>query len=149
MKSASMYGVLQIAVVLGLLPVGQGCAAHLISDYDPYLDQHAADRIDAFISKMEASSGKPEGTYANNAAFYADASAELGTLKARAQTAEKSELVVKSLDLIAADVQRLAEVHKKGGDAGLPVLIGDSARVPFQVQFESFYKLEAALRRGQ
>lgn len=128
------------------------CTVHLITDYDPYLDSHAADlgtSVDAFISKMESAAGKPEGAYAANMSFYNDTRSTLNTLKLRAAASAKSDLIVAIIDQLTTNITNLESLHKSGGDGGLKKELAEPAQAALDIQFAALYKLESALKRNQ
>jgi hypothetical protein len=137
------------AVALAVLA---SCLVRLAPDYDPVLDRSAADvavRVDAFLTRMEAVAGTPEGTYAKNREFYGEVKATLRTLRLRAEAAPKAEKIVKSLDLVLDNVEELRGLHEEQGDAGLRRAEVDPSRTAFASQFRQLFTYEAALRRGE
>ena len=82
-----------VSLVLAL----SGCAVKFVEDYDVVLDQGLSDyqgEMAAFMARMAALSGAPEGKYEapDVQAFYARTSAELQTFVERAEAIDSSGL---------------------------------------------------------
>ena len=135
-----------------MLATGLACSpVRLISSYDEIVDRGTSDlhsRIVSFVSRMETLSGKPEGAYEPNAAFYDDIHGTLSTLRLRARIQDKNEFTVTLLDELASNVERLRQLHELGKDRGLPKAIAEPALQAIETNCESIIKLEVAKRRG-
>jgi hypothetical protein len=105
--------------------------------------------VSAFLAMLDGAAGTPDAAYASQRAFYYRTAGALRTLRLRAEVTPRSELVVDSLDLIAANVERLRLLHSKAGEGGLsPPTIG-AMRTALEVQFRAMFKLLAELRRDR
>jgi hypothetical protein len=123
----------------------------LVSPYDEALDHGASEihtRIAAFVDKMTALAGKPEGTYAANTAFYADLKASVATLKMRAQAQGKNEVTVALVAELSTNVENLRRLHEGSKDAGLPAVLASPALSAIEVNCAAIVKFEVAKRRG-
>jgi hypothetical protein len=124
-----------------------GCAhVHLISNYDPVIDQGVTDvhaRIASFVTRMNRLAGTPEGTYAPNAGFYDDIEGMIVTLKLRADMDPQNQITCKMLGELEQEIADLKGLHRVA-TGGLPHLKTDSAMSGIDVTYRAIVKLERA-----
>jgi hypothetical protein len=139
---------LWIVVVTAALACGP---VRLVSPYDEAIDRGASEihtRLVAFVERMTAVAGKPEGTYAANTAFYADLKASVATLKLRAKAQGKNELTVALVGELATNVENLRRLHESSKDAGLPSILASPALSAIEINCAAIVRFEVAKRRG-
>ena len=98
----------------------------LVSTYDEAIDKGTSEiytHAVAFVDKVTALAGKPEGTYVANAAFYSDLKASVATLKLRSQAQGKNEITIALVGELATNVENLRRLHESSKDAGLPSIL--------------------------
>lgn len=140
-------------IALAALIACAGCGSvRFLSDYDAVLDAGTSDlqrRVELFMIDMEAKAGTVAGEFATNRAFYDALRVEHTVLRSRAQAVPKNELTVEQLDLLGASLDKLRELHERGGANGLPHEVVEPARTALTAQFVSILKLELAKKRGE
>lgn len=142
-----------VAVLLAALgPASSSCTVKFITEYDQVMDEEVTrlqGDVESFLTQMETKAGSPQGTYAENSAFYADLHGALTALRVRAEAADKAELFVEHMDLLMASVRDLKQIHEGRGQAGMDSTLIDPARSALTMQFRAILKLNAALREGR
>ena len=136
-----------LALALLVCACGQ---LRLVSGYDEIIDRGTTDlnaRIVSFVGRMVTLSGKPEGTYDSNTAFYDDVKGTTATLRLRAQVQDKNELTVKMLQELDDNMARLRLLHEMGKEHGLSKAVADPALQLIEVNVETIIKFEVAKRR--
>lgn len=134
------------------LAVASCSSVRFLSEYDEVLDVGTTDlqrRVETFLFDMEAKAGTAAGEYAANRAFYDAVRVEHTVLRSRAQAVPKNALTVEQLDLLGASLDKLRELHERGGANGLPREVVEPARTALTTQFVSILKLELAKKRGE
>jgi hypothetical protein len=138
-----------IAVVTALLSCGP---VRLVSPYDEAIDRGTSEihtRIVAFVDRMSALAGKPEGRYAENAGFYSDLKASVATLKLRAAAQGKNDVTVALVAELATNIENLRKLHEMSKDAGLAPILASPALSAIEVNCAAIVKLEVSKRRGE
>jgi hypothetical protein len=138
--------ILSLLVLVGCGPV------RLVSNYDEVIDHRTSavhTKIGAFVGRMEALAGKPEGTYEQNQAGYAEIEAEIATLKLHATAVPKNDITVKMIDELAQNVGNLRKLHELGGERGLRKVLAKSALAAIDVNCSTIIKFELAKKRGE
>ena len=130
-----------------------GCGPiRLVSAYDQVVDEGVTKfhtDIVAFVGKMSALAGKPEGTYEANQGAYAEFAAQLSSLKMHAAQTPKNTITEQALDELARNIENLRKLHESGKDHGLSEPLTRTAIVAIHVQCESILKFEMAKKRGE
>ncbi len=140
---------------LPLLPFAlmiAACTVKLISDYDEALDRAASDlqiKVEAFLVKMQASAGTPDGEYAKNSTFYDEVKVALSAMRLRAEATPKNELTVEQIGLLEKNLENLRQLHESAGPAGLSKTVVATTRTLLNTQFKAILTLELAKKRGQ
>jgi len=131
-------------VLLLFFFLGAGCAITLVGPYDEVTDQAITDlanRTELFLVRMQAT-GAP---YQGNESFYTDAKARLATIRLRAQLYANNQGELKELDLLSANFEKLAALHRLGPLTGA---VGKTARQLIETNFESLLQIELAKKRS-
>jgi hypothetical protein len=139
-NSRSAVGLL----LLLLFVFSSGCAVTLVGPYDEVTDQaitELANRTEQFLVRMETT-GAP---YRGNEAFYIDAQARLATIRLRAQLYANNQGELHELDLLSANLDKLAALHRVGPLTGQS---GKLARQFIETNFESLIQIELAKKRS-
>ncbi len=139
-------------VLLASLALVSCSSVRMLSEYDEILDLGTSDlqrRVETFLFEMEAKAGTAAGEYAANRAFYDAVRVEHTVLRSRAQAVPKNALTVEQLDLLGSSLDKLRELHERGGANGLPREVVEPARAALTTQFVSILKLELAKKRGE
>lgn len=121
-----------------------GCAVTLVGPYDEVTDQAVTDlanRTEQFLVRMQTT-GAP---YQGNEAFYTDAKARLATIRLRAQLYPNNQGELKEIDLLSANLDNLAALHRVGPLTGA---VGVHARQLIETNFESLLQIELAKKRS-
>lgn len=121
-----------------------GCAVTLVGPYDEVTDQAITDlanRTEQFLVRMQTT-GAP---YQGNEAFYTDAKARLATIRLRAQLYANNQGELNELDLLSANLEKLAALHRLGPLTGTT---GKAARQLIETNFESLLQIELAKKRS-
>ena len=148
-RRGSARGARALWLVLILCACGP---VRLVSAYDEIIDRGVSDlhtKVVSFVARMVTESGKPEGTYEPNAAFYDDAKAAISTLRLRARLQDKNEDTVKLIDLLDSNMDLLRHLHEMGKEHGLSKALADPALAAIETNFESILKFEVAKKRGE
>jgi hypothetical protein len=138
------------ALALSLGPAGCG-SVRFLSEYDEVLDLGTTDlqrRVETFLLDMEAKAGTPAGEFGAHRAFYDAVRVDLIVLRTRAQAVPKNALTVEQFDLLGSSLEKLRELHERGGANGLPREVVEPSRTALGAQFVSILKLELAKKRG-
>jgi hypothetical protein len=146
--SARWQPALWIAIVAAWVACGP---VRLVSPYDEAIDRGASEthtRVVAFVERMTALAGKPEGVYPANITFYSDLKATVATLKLRAQAQGKNEITAALVGELATNVENLRKLHETSKDAGLPPVLASPALSAIEVNCAAIVKFEVAKRRG-
>jgi hypothetical protein len=142
----------QAALSIALLVALAACGSvRLVSTYDEAIDKGTSEiytRAVAFVDKVTALAGKPEGTYVANAAFYSDLKASVATLKLRSQAQGKNEITIALVGELATNVENLRRLHESSKDAGLPSILASPALSAIETNCAAIVKFEVAKRRG-
>src|SRR5262249_20210905 len=123
----------------------------LVSPYDEVLDRRTTEvhaQIVAFVAKMTATAGKPEGAYEMNRSFYSDLQGSIASLRARAASQPKNEITQKLVAELEGNVERLRQLHEMGKEGGLPKPLATPALAAIEVNCTSIIRFELAKRRG-
>jgi hypothetical protein len=131
-------------VLLLLFLFSGGCAVTLVGPYDEVTDQAVTDlanRTEQFLVRMQTT-GAP---YQGNEAFYTDAKARLATIRLRAQLYPNNQGELKEIDLLSANLDNLAALHRVGPLTGA---VGVHARQLIETNFESLLQIELAKKRS-
>jgi hypothetical protein len=139
-NSGSVAGFLSLLLFL----FSGGCAVTLVGPYDEVTDQAVTDlanRTEQFLVRMETT-GAP---YQGNEAFYTDAKARLATIRLRAQLYANNQGELKEIDLLSANLDNLAALHRVGPLTGPN---GKTARQLLETNFESLLQIELAKKRS-
>jgi len=137
-------GLIVRLVLLSLLCLSGGCAVTLVGPYDEVTDQAITDlanRTEQFLVRMQTT-GAP---YQGNEAFYTDAKARLATIRLRAQLYANNQGELTEIDLLSANLDKLAALHRVGPLTG-PT--GKAARQLIETNFESLLQIELAKKRS-
>lgn len=121
-----------------------GCAVTLVGPYDEVTDQAVTDlanRTEQFLVRMQTT-GAP---YQGNEAFYTDAKARLATIRLRAQLYANNQGELNEIDLLSANLDKLAALHRLGPLTGPS---GKAARQLIETNFESLLQIELAKKRS-
>jgi len=132
------------------LLVAVGCQVRFATAYDEIIDRGTSDlhtEVMAFVGKMAALSGTPEGTYDANQAVYPELSAKVSTLRLRAAAAPKNQITVKLLDELAGNLERLRLLHRMGKERGLNQALAGPALSAIDVNCSTIIQYELAKRR--
>jgi len=129
-----------------------GCGdIRLESAYDENIDHDIGDvhtKVMAFMDKMNAASGKPEGVYEANKQFYVDIRAEIGTMLVRAKMLAKNERTTEMLGNLQKSMDDLEKLHQMGADKGLSEPITRTARPGIEQACLNILDLENKKKRG-
>ena len=131
-------------VLLLLFLFSGGCAVTLVGPYDEVTDQAVTDltnRTEQFLTRMQTT-GAP---YQGNESFYTDAKARLATIRLRAQLYPNNQGELNELDLLSANLDKLAALHRLGPLTGTT---GNAARQLIETNFESLLQIELAKKRS-
>jgi hypothetical protein len=136
------------AIVLAAVTSIVGCSGYFIAQYDPAVDSGATElqeKVDRFLSELEGSSGTPEGEYEQHTKFYGEVRGDIQTLRDAASKQRGNELTLRSLDLIANNVDRLEAMHSDGISSEEVAIV----RTLFDTQFRMLVQLETAKKRKE
>jgi hypothetical protein len=102
-------------VLLCLLPFG--CAVFSAPAYDPNFDRGATElqeKLNAHFDELQRTVGTPAGAWEPHAPFYESVRADLTNLLYFAGTQRGNDATVRSLELIATNVDEVETAHRKG-----------------------------------
>jgi hypothetical protein len=131
-------------VLLSFFFLSGGCAVSLVGPYDEVTDQSITDlanRTEQFLVRMQTTGA----AYQGNEAFYTDAKARLATIRLRAQLYPNNQGELNEIDLLSANLDKLAALHRVGPLTG-PT--GKAARELIETNFESLMQIEIAKKRS-
>jgi hypothetical protein len=137
-------GLIVRLVLVSLFFLSGGCAVTLVGPYDEITDQAITDlanRTEQFLVRMETTGA----SYQGNEAFYIDAKARLATIRLRAQLYANNQGELNEIDLLSANLDKLAALHRVGPLTG-PT--GKAARQLIETNFESLLQIELAKKRS-
>ena len=130
-----------------------GCSSvRCLTEYDEVLDVGTSDlqrRVELFLLDMESKAGTAAGEFAANRAFYDAVQVEHIVLRTRAQAVPNNALMVEQLDLLGTGLDKLRELHQRGGANGLPREVVEPSRTALTAQFVAILRLELAKKRGE
>jgi hypothetical protein len=130
-----------------------GCQVQFVSNYDEATDTLARSlqsKIDRqFQSWIRMPAGSPGLKYDDkaNRDFYADVSADLSVLEARAKAQPLNQTTVAMIETIRNSMDRIEALHKKTQTISAPALSGVQAQIDFQ--FQRLIAFELAKKRGE
>ncbi len=140
----------QRALTLLLLLTVVGASAcssiRLISDYDPIVDEAVTalqKDVDTFLTRLDDT--EPP-TVEEATTVFDELQVDLRAIQVRASAQTKNELIIQQLDLVADNVELLAEAYLEGIEDPQEI---ELFRNTFQTQFRAILKLELAKRRGE
>jgi hypothetical protein len=132
-----------------ILLVLSSCTLRLISNYDEITDNKVTEIQGKFAQhfvKLERVIGTDESTYERFIPFYDEVKADLSTLKIRANSIDKNELVIKQLELLELSISDLEKLHKIGFKKPEEIV---PIRNAFNSSFTAIIKFQMALKRGK
>jgi hypothetical protein len=125
-----------------------GCAASLITPYDPVLDTRVTElhvKVETFLDGLDLAVGSAESTYRTNWHFYVECVSEAQTLRRRA-TIDTRDEVARSLGEIAVAIEGMRRAHEAQGSLDRAII--QQVRPVLREAFDTIYRRESALRRG-
>jgi hypothetical protein len=120
------------------------CAVVLVGPYDEVTDKAITDlamKTEQFFVRMESNGG----SYESNRSFYQDAKASIRAIRLRAELYEKNQGELTELDLLAANLDNLAKLHRLGPLTGN---VASIARTQIETNFKSLMQIELAKKRS-
>lgn len=136
------------AIVLAAVTSIVGCSSYFIAQYDPAVDSGATalqEKVDRFLSELEGTAGTPAGDYEQHAEFYDEVRGDIQSLRDAASRQRGNDLTVRSLDLIANNVEKVEAMHSDGISAEEIAIV----RTLFDTQFRMLVQLEVAKKRKE
>jgi hypothetical protein len=127
-----------------------GCSSVFVTNHDPVLENRATEldaKIETFLDTMDRTAGTAEGAYRTNWHFYTECRGEAEALRRRA-TADGHIEVARSIGDLAEGMENLRKAHELGAANGLDHVTAEQVRPVIRAAFETIYRREAALRRG-
>jgi hypothetical protein len=126
-----------------------GCAASLVTPYDPVLDSRITElnvKVETYLDGLDLSAGSAEAAYRTNWHFYVECVSEAQTLRRRA-TIDGRDDIARALGDVVVAVEGLRRAHEAAGV--LDRRIAQQVRPVLREAFDTLYRREAMLRRGQ
>ena len=136
------------AIFLAALALIGSCSAYVIAEYNEALDHGASElqtKVDTFLNDLEQHAGAPEAEYERNSGFYEEVRGDISVLREAASEHRGNDITIKSLGLIADNVDKLERMHAEGISAEEIAIV----RTLFDTQFRMLIQFENAKKRKE